>query len=242
METGHTKNVANFETVIIILTALGSDYNPNQVLILLTALQAKLLEFKAALAVVDTKDAEYRVKTDEVQADFEGLEEYVVNVKRTAEVEINDEAFTADLQTVVNRFFPKGRRTGIPDDPATPEDESRTPASTSERSRDKLIAHFADLIALLKTKESLYKTNDAAYTMPAIEARLASLTAKNNASKQALIAKASAEDARDNLLYDEETGILKLVKLIKTELARKPGKNSAAYQQINALKFRKPPK
>lgn len=240
METGHTKNVANFETAIIILTALGAGYDPNQPLILLAALQVKLLEFKAALAAVDTKDAEYRIKTDEVQAEFAPLEKYVVNIKRTAEVEVNDAAFTADLQTVVNKFFPGGRKTGIPDDPATPEDESRTPASTSERSRDKLIAHFAEIIALLKTKESLYKTNDEDYKLTAIEAKQAALTASNNAAKQALIAKAGAEDARDNLLYNEETGILKLVKLIKAELSRKPGKNSAAYQQINALIFSKP--
>lgn len=243
METGHVKNVANFETAIFVLTALGRSYNPNQGLILLTALQVKLMEFKAALANVDTKDAEYRVETDEVQAEFDGLTAYVVNVKRTAEVEINDPAFTADLQTVVNKFFPKGRNTGLDDDPLTPDiDESRTARSTSERSRDKLIAHLSDIIALLETKASLYNTNDLAYTLDAIKAKRDRLTARNNASKQALIAKANAEDARDNLLYNEETGIITLVKLIKTELARNPGKNSTAYQQINALVFRKPSK
>jgi len=44
---------------------------------------------------------------------------------------------------------------------------------------------------------------------------------------------------RDAILYDKDTGVLKLVKLIKTQLARKPGRDSAAYQQINALEFRK---
>jgi len=48
-----------------------------------------------------------------------------------------------------------------------------------------------------------------------------------------------ASDARDAVLYDLATGVLKLVKLIKTYLARVPGKDSAAYQQVNALKFKK---
>lgn len=75
--------------------------------------------------------------------------------------------------------------------------------------------------------------------LPALEARLAALEAKNNAAKAAEAALGLATDARDELLYHPETGILKLVKLIKTQLARKPGKNSAAYQQITALEFRK---
>lgn len=242
METGHTKNVANFETVIIILTALGSVYNPVQALILLSALQTKLTQAKAALAAHETAKAGTTVKVDEVEAGFAGLYKYVVNIKRTAEVSVNDAAFTRDLQSLVNKFASSGRATGIPDDPATPEDESRTARSTSERSRDKQLAHLAAIIALLDTKKELYASNDAEYTIEAIEAKHAELTALNNALTSAKSIEAIAQDARDKILYHPETGILKLVRLIKTELARKPGKDSPAYQQINALIFRKPPK
>lgn len=241
METGHTKNVANFETVIIILTALGSVYNPVQALIMLTALQTKLTQAKAALASVDTRRAETTVKVDEVEAGFAGLYQYVVNIKRTAEVSVNDPAFTADLQSIVNKFSSSSRDTGIPDDPATPDiDESRTARSTSERSRDKQLAHLAAIIALLDTKKELYASNDAEYTLAAVETKHAELTALNNALKTAKAIEANAEAARDEILYNPETGVLKLVKLIKTELARNPGKASPAYQQINALIFSKP--
>ncbi|MCD9188497.1 MAG: hypothetical protein LUM44_18915 [Pyrinomonadaceae bacterium] len=241
METGHTKNVANFETVIIVLTALGSVYNPVQALILLTALQTKLAQAKAALASLDTARAEKTVKIDEVEAGFAGLYKYVVNIKRTAEVAVNDPAFTADLQTIVNKFSSAGRDTDLVDDPATPDiDESRTGRSTSERSRDKQLAHLAAIIALLHTKADLYRSNDAAYTIAAVETRHAELSALNNAALAALAAEANAEEARDEILYHPETGILRLVQLIKTELARNPGKDSAAYRQINALEFRKP--
>lgn len=239
MDTGHAKNVANFETVIIILTALGSDYNPKQTLILLTALQATLALAKTVLAEVDQAEADYAVKVDEFQAEIADLSKYVVNIKRTAEVEINDEAFTRDLQTLVNNFFPEGRRTGLADDPNTPEDESRTSVSTSQRSYDNQIAYLADILALIKTKADLYKPNDAEYTIEAIEAKLAALTAKNNASKTALAALGNNQDARDEILYNPATGVLNLVKLIKKQLSIKPGKNSAAYKQINALKFKK---
>lgn len=239
MESGHAKNVANFEQVIIILTALGAAYNPTQALIMLAALQTKLTASQAALAALDTAQADKKIKTDEVQAEYEGLYKFVVNVKRNAEVELNDAAFTADLQAIVNKFGSSSRETGLPDDPLTPDvDESRTPVSTSQRSRDNQIAHLTDLAALLEIKD--YRSaNNESLTLAAIRAKIESLTAKNNADKTAAITLGNALDARDAVLYDEETGIPKLVKLIKTQLAITPGKQSAAYQQINALEFRK---
>ncbi len=239
MESGHTKNVANFETVIIVLLGLGAVYNPNQALIILTALQTKLTEAKAAIAATDTAEANKTVTADEAQAEFEDLYRYAVNIKRTAEVELNDAAFTADLQNLVNNFASGSRDTGLPDDPLTPEDESRTARSTSQRSRDSLIAHLAEILALLKTRTDFNPT-DTQYGVAAVEAKLAALTAKNNAAKTAVAVLGNANDARDAILYDEETGVLKLVKLIKTQLTLKPGKDSAAYQQINALEFTKP--
>ena len=237
METGHNKNVANFEQAIIILTALGTVYNPSQVLILLAALRDKLEEVRSALAAVDAAEAAKSIATREAQAEFEGLHKYVVNIKRTVQIELNNPIFTADLQEIVNRFTSQSRRTGLPDDFSTPGiDESRTRLSTAQHTRDSQIAHLADILALLQTRPD-YKPDETDYKIETIQARLAALTAKNNAANAAEAAFGNALDARDAILYDDETGILKLVKLIKTQLALNPGKTSAAYQQINALEF-----
>ena len=238
METGHEKNVKNFETVIIILVNLGAIYNPVQALILLPALQAKLAEAQAAIAAVNAAEADKTVKIDELQAEFAGFDKYAVNIKRSAAVSVNDEAFNRDLQSIVNRMRPQTRSTGIPDDPATPDvDESRTARSTSMRSYDSQIAFLADIAALISTKGDAYQSSDNEYKLSTIEAKIASMTAKLNAARTSIAALGSAQDARDQILYDDQTGILKLVKLIKTQLALKPGKDSAAYQQVNALQF-----
>jgi len=50
METGHAKNVANFETITIILAGLGAIYNPNQAPILLAALQTIVRKFSGRAA------------------------------------------------------------------------------------------------------------------------------------------------------------------------------------------------
>lgn len=238
MESGHTKNVANFETATIILTNLGATYAPTQPLILLPALQSLLTQAETAMTEVDTAQAAKTVAVDAAQAEFDGLDKYAVNIKRSAEVELNDEAFTKDLQTIVNKFSPPGRKTGLPDDPLTPDiDESKTAASQSQRSRDNQIAHLADISALLKTKPE-YLATGTPYATAAIDAKIASLTDANNDAKIAAAALGTKLDARDAILYDEETGIIPRVKLIKTYLALKLGKDSAAYQQINALEFK----
>lgn len=239
MESGHNKNVANLQKAVIAFTNLGGEYDPPQDLIKLPALQTLLTASQSALGEVDTAEAEKAVAVDELQAEFEGLPKYAVNIKRQAQVELNDSAFNADLQTVVNKFTPSGRKTGVPDDPLTPDiDESRTAQSQSQTSRDNQIAHLADISALLKTKTE-YKGLGTPYSTAAVDAKIAALTAKQNAANAALSAHARKLDARDAIMYDDETGIIPRIKLIKPYLILKFGKDSTIYQQINALEFRK---
>ena len=239
MATGHAKNVANFETVVITVTNLGAVYNPSQPLILPAALQTKLTAAKDAMQAVDLAEAAKKVAVNSRAAEFEDLDKLAVNVKRAAEVDVNDAAFTADLASIVRRM--RGERAGeIPaDNPETAGiDESAGTHSVSSRGYDNQIAYFADLIALLQTQPA-YNPNDAEVKIATLETKLEDLESKNNAAKTANAALGSALDARDTILYDPDTGVLKIVKLIKAQLARKPGTDSAAYQQIVALDFRK---
>lgn len=251
METGHEKNVANFEAVIIIVVSLGAIYNPTQALILLPALQAKLAEARAAIQLVDAAEAEKAVAVDEREYEFKGLDKYAVNLKRTAEVEINDAAFTRDLQSIVNKFHAKSKKPALAEAGvggaaaaggganAGENGETGGGRSTSQRSFDNQIAHLAGILALLRTKAAVYKPNDAEYTIAAVEAKIAALETVNTAAKNAAINLGLAQNARDEILYHPDAGVLKRIKLIKLQLARKPGKTSAAYRQVNALEFRK---
>ena len=237
--TGHAKNVANFEHVIIILSGLGAIYNPTQAFIMLAALNSKLAAAQAALAAVDTKEAENKIAVNERQAEFDDIGDLVQDVKRAAEISVNDAAFTKDL-TAITRKFHGGRAGKKPvDDPLTPDvDESKNTISVSERTYDNMVAFFADLIALVETQAS-YASNEPHVKLPALNAKLAAMQTKNNNAKAALAALGSAQDARDAVLYDPETGVIKLVQLVKKYVALILGKKSKPYQQINALQFKK---
>lgn len=238
-ESGHDKNVDNLQIAILSFTNLGSEYAPPQDLIKLPELQTLLTASQTAMGEVDTAEAVKAGTVDDVQAEFEGLAKYAVNIKRQVQVELNDPAFTANIQSIVNKFTPPGRSTGVPDDPLTPDiDESRTPQSQSQKSRANQIAYISDISALLKTRPE-YKGNGTPYSVAEIDAKIAALTAKHNADNAATAALGSKLDARDAIMYDDETGIIPRINLIKPYLILKFGKDSAIYQQINALEFRK---
>ena len=239
METGHAKNVANFETSIIVITNLGPVYDPKQPLIKIPALEAKLAEARTALAAAEVARSAMSIAVDEREVEFEDLDKLAVMVKRTAEVEVDDPAFTGDILSIVRKLRGSRAAPKPVDDPATPGlNEAAKTRSVSQRSYDSLISHFSELIELLNAKGS-YNPDNSAVQIAALESKLAALEAKNNAAKAAEAALGSARDTRDEILYNEETGILKLVKLIKTQLLINPGRDSSAYQQINALEFRK---
>ncbi len=234
MASGHAKNITNFETVTNLLDSLVTVYKPSQTSLLLAALQDRLEEARALLDEIDAALVDKNTKIDEIQAELEDLDRYVANLKRAAEFELGDETLTRDLQNIVERLKPKSCSADL----SGGDNESRTNLSYSPPDRDEQIAQLAAALALPKTSR-VYDPPDAEYKIAGIETKLAALTAKNAAAHAAEAALASANAARDRILYDDETGIIKLVKLIKTQLALKPGKTSAAYQQINALEFRK---
>lgn len=237
--TGHAINVANFETVIIILTNLGATYNPSQPLIQLPALQTKLTEAQTVFASHDAAEAAKKVAVNERAAEFESLPKLATSVKKAAEVDVNDEAFTADLTTITRKFY-GGRAGDKPvDDPSTPlVDESEDSRSVSERSYDNMVAFFADLIALVQTQPA-YNPNETEVRVTTLETKLAALQTKNNAAKTAVAELGTLSDTRDDILYNPETGIIRRVNLIKKYIDRILGKDSAPYQQINALEFRR---
>ena len=53
-ETGHAKNIANFDSLLTFVTSYGAAYNPARASIKLAALQALAVSGKAAVAAVNT--------------------------------------------------------------------------------------------------------------------------------------------------------------------------------------------
>lgn len=237
-ETGNAKNVANYEQLVNIAGNLGAVYNPSQILIKLNELLAKLGIAKDALGEVNTREAAETEAVNRREAEFAGIGKLATRIGDAVEVNVNDEIFSKDFETFARKL--QGRRaTEKPvDDPLTPDvDESQSAHSTAQLSYDNLVANFAALIALLKTRAE-YKPNENDLKIATLEAKLAAMQAANDAAKAAILAAETARANRDEILYNPQTGIVNLAKLVKKYVRYTLGANSTAFQQLNALKFR----
>ena len=244
-ETGHAKNVANFETVILALEPLGASYNPTQPLIALAALQSRLAAVKAAVNAVNATATTATLAVDDRENAFADIGIFSNAVGKAAAVAVNDAAFNEDMQTLTRLISgrrAKSKPAANPENPENPENPAAAepPAahSVSHRSYDNLEANFGKVIELLQARDD-YAPNEDEFKTDALEAKQAAMQTANTAAKTASIAADNSRAARDALLYDEETGILALVALIKKYLDYAFGKSSAVYQQISALKFKK---
>jgi len=94
------------------------------------------------------------------------------------------------------------------------------------------IANFETLIVILDELGTHYNPVQTLLLRAVLRAKLEEAKAVFDEAD-------TSQAACEQILYDPETGILRLVKLIKAQLAKKPGKTSPAYRQIDALEFRK---
>lgn len=237
-ETGNAKNVANFEQVTNITINLGAAYNPSQDLITSANLQNKVADAQDALTDVDAKEAAETEAVNRREAEFAGTGKLATRIADAVEVNVNDEVFSKDVETLVRKL--QGRRAGQKpvDDPLTPDvDESQSAHSTAQLSYDNLVANFAALIALLKTRVD-YAPNENDLKIVTLQAKLAAMGAANDTAKAAELAAETARANRNEILYNPQTGIVNLAKLVKKYVRYTFGADSTAFQQINALKFR----
>jgi hypothetical protein len=173
-ETGHAKNVANFQNLIAFVTGYGATYNPSKNALKLPQLIALKAEADSKLADVVAKNTAYNNKVNERQAAFSGLKSLstrLVNALQTTDATeqiIKDaKGFNKKMQGVRATPLPKGGA-GLTD-PNTP---AHNTISTSQQSYTQQIQHLAGLISVLESEPS--------YTPNETDLQIATLVAKQN--------------------------------------------------------------
>lgn len=96
-ETGHAKNVANFETLISYITAYGTTYNPSRVTIKIPALQTILSNAKASLNAVNAAQPIFSNAVAAQEITFKPLSKLITRVSNAlkatdASAQVNDSA------------------------------------------------------------------------------------------------------------------------------------------------------
>lgn len=234
-ETGHAKNVANFQDLIEFVTGYGETYNPSKNSLKIPQLIALKTNAEASLMEVVTKNTHYNNKINERANAFSGLKSYTTrlfNVLKTTDA--SDETI-ANAKTFNNKL--QGRRATAPKqtDPNAPAPNT---ISTSQQSFDQLIQHLIGLAAVLAAEPS-YTPNETELQVATVQAKIAELTEKNTAVSTAYASVSNARIARNEVLYNPNTGITETAKDIKNYVKAIFGASSPQYAQIKGIVVRK---
>jgi hypothetical protein len=235
-DTGHAKNIMNFEVLVNIVIALGDLYKPANPLTLISALQSMLAEAKQAITDVGAKDAAETNAGKLRETTFEGHAKLATRIGNAYASGDNDELVSSNLAGYVRKL--RGERAGEKPAPVTNEaGEKIDPShSVSQQSYDSIVSNWRLLIQLLET-QSGYRPNEEDLKIASIRAFADNLEATNNAAKLATIDVKNARAERDRILYDERTGMLYVVKKVKKYVSTL--KNAgAALDQLVDLKFK----
>jgi hypothetical protein len=238
-ETGHAKNVANFQDLIAFCTGYGATYNPTKNALKLPQLNTLFTSGQNALADVVTKNTAYNNAVNARIASFDGfraLSTRLINAFQTTDAtteKINDaKGFNRKIQ---------GKRASKIDTPVDPNAPAPTTISSSHQSYDQLIQHFAGLISVLQS-EPTYTPNENDLKIATLTAKQADMTAKNTALATAYTAVSNSRINRDKVLYKETTGLVPIATDVKKYIKAVFGASSAEYRQVKSIEFTKPRK
>lgn len=229
-ETGHAKNVANFETLINHCTGMGAIYQPSQNHIKLAAMNTQLLACKAANTAVK---APLIANNDAVSLRKKRYDELNKLVTRLLSMFMLTAALKQEkdfAKTIARKIK------GSQNKPATV--EGQDPHSTSQQSFVMRADNFETFISILSA-EPTYAPAETELQVATLQTILASMHTLNNAADLAYQALKAVRTTRNTALYAAETGLVDTALSVKAYLKGAFGTSSPYYKGISGLQFKR---
>jgi hypothetical protein len=241
-ETGHAKNVANYEKFIADVTALGATYNPSKANLKLTALNTQLTAAKTAISAVNTAETAYKNAVGARDAAFKQLDKLITRVSNALKASDTTRQVIADATTLVRKL--QGRRatprmTDAEKLAAEAQGKKVVEVSASQRSYDNRLDNFDRLIKLL-TSVPAYAPNEADLKVVALTTLYNDLKAKTGAVTFAEVSLNNSRINRNDLLYKPSAGVVDTTVDMKTYVKSVYGTSSPQYKALSGMKFTSP--
>ena len=238
-ETGHAKNVANFEDLVSFCNGYGTTYNPSKASIKLTALQTLSTNAKNAVNAVNSALPAYSNAVSAREAAFEPLNKLITRVMNALKAtdttsQVDESARTLARKIQGSRATPK--LTEEEKKALAEQGEEQKEISSSQMSYDSRLDNFDKLIKLL-TSVTLYAPNEADLKVTALSTLYTDLKTKNTAVVTATTPLSNARIARNDVLYKDIIGMYDIAFDVKTYIKSLYGATSPQYKQISGLKF-----
>ncbi len=245
-ESGHAKNVANFERLISYCVGYGTNYNPSKSNLKLAALQTQLASCSANIDSVTSSNVNYNNAVNARTQAFQGLRKLCTRIVNSLD------ATDASPETVKNaksiNIKVQGRGgakltkadAGKADlfDENNPVVETVKSISTSQQSYSNLTEHFSRMIAILSA-EPTYLPNETPLQVTTLNTQLTTLKNVNTGVINAYTTLSNARLSRNESLYNPTNGLVQVAKEIKMYIKSLYGAQSPEFKQVSAINFTK---
>jgi hypothetical protein len=241
-ETGHAKNVANFEDLISFCNGYGGSYNPSKAILQignLTTLQSNALN---SIAGVTSSKTAFANATNARQTGFDPLKKLCTRIVNALDATDATDKLVKDAKTINNKI--QGKRAGEKPNPVTtPGSEAAEDKtiSVSQQSYDALVDNFSKLIDLVGT-EPTYTPNETELQISTLQTNLGNLKATNTAVINTYTNYSNSRITRDSILYAPTSGLVDVALEVKKYVKSVFGATSPQYKQVSKLEFKRPKK
>jgi hypothetical protein len=239
-ETGHAKNVANFESLITSITAFGTNYNPSKDSLKLPALQTKLTASKESLNAVNIAQSAYSNAIAAREFAFEPFSKLITRVNNALKASDTTVQVDESAQTIVRKLQGKRASAKLTDEEKKAleaEGKEFTQISTAQLSYNSKLENLDKLIMLL-TSVPLYNPNEEDLKITSLTAYYNELKVKNTDVLVPTVQLSNARIARNEILYKPNTGLIDIASDAKTYIKSVFGATSPYSKQISKIEFK----
>jgi hypothetical protein len=238
-ETGHAKNVANFEDLISFCNGYGSSYNPSKAILQIGNLTTLHTNAQISIGKVTSAKNAFVVATNDRQTAFDPLRKLCTRIVNALDATDATDKLVKDAKTINNKI--QGKRADIKaNKPKTADSEAAEDKtiSVSQQSYDALIDNFAKLIDLVGT-EPTYIPNETDLQISTLQTNLGNLKTTNTAVVNAYTNYSNARITRNNILYAPTSGLVDIALEVKKYVKSVFGATSPQFKQVSKLEFKK---
>jgi hypothetical protein len=237
-ETGHAKNVANFESLISFCIGYNADYNPSNAALKISALQTLQTNAANSLLGVNTKKSIFQKATDARQAEFDPFKKLATKVINALDATEASSKTVKDAKTINNKIQGKRADNKAPStSPSETEAQEEKKISVSQQSFDSQIESLTKLIELL-TIESAYTPNETELQISTLQTKLGILKATNTEVINSYTNYSNAMTTRNSILYAPVSGLVDVALDVKKYVKSVYGASSPQYKQVSKIEFK----
>ncbi|WP_415325874.1 hypothetical protein [Chryseobacterium sp. MMS23-Vi53] len=235
-ETGHAKNIANLQDLISFCKGYGDKYNPVKEELKISSLETLYQDALQKLTETQTKKTFFNNATNQRADAFRDLNPLSTKIVNALAVSETNPLMLSNAKSYNKKL--QGRTKSKIEIPTSEQDSEivAKTISTSQQSYDSKINNFSNLIQVLE-QSTAYNPNEEDLKVASLQNKLTDMKSKNTVLIHAYTEYSNAMLSRNQILYDNLTGLCQISKEVKQYVKSVFGATSPQYKQISSILF-----